>query len=76
MGHVRQARRHPDDRPGGFRAARRPVLGLVRFVSAVLERIRTAGEWKQLYARYIGTRIQPRIPGAPAPQYCGASCMD
>jgi polar amino acid transport system substrate-binding protein len=49
---------------------------LVRFVNAVLERIRTDGEWKQLYARYIGTRIQPRIPDPPAPSYCGASCLD
>ena len=49
---------------------------LVRFVNAVLERIRTDGEWKQLYARYIGTRIQTRIPDPPAPTYCGASCMD
>jgi polar amino acid transport system substrate-binding protein len=49
---------------------------LVRFVNAVLERIRTDGEWKQLYARYIGTRIQSRIPGPPAPAYCSASCKD
>ena len=46
---------------------------LVRFVNAVLERIRMDGEWKRLYARYIGTRIQPQIPGPPAPLYCGAS---
>jgi polar amino acid transport system substrate-binding protein len=49
---------------------------LVRFVNAVLERMRTDGEWKQLYAHYIGTRIQPQIPDPPAPLYCGASCMD
>ena len=49
---------------------------LVRFVNAVLEQMRTDGEWKQLYARYIGTRIQPQIPDPPAPLYCGASCMD
>jgi polar amino acid transport system substrate-binding protein len=49
---------------------------LVRFVNAVLEQMRTDGEWKQLYAHYIGTRIQPRIPDPPAPLYCGASCLD
>jgi len=49
---------------------------LVRFVNAVLERLRTDGEWTRLYARYIGTRIQPRIPAPPAPAYCGASCKD
>jgi polar amino acid transport system substrate-binding protein len=49
---------------------------LVRFVNAVLERMRTDGEWKRLYARYIGTRIQPRIPDPPAPLYCGATCKD
>jgi polar amino acid transport system substrate-binding protein len=49
---------------------------LVRFVNAVLERIRTDGEWKRLYAHYIGTRIQPHIPDPPAPLYCGASCKD
>jgi polar amino acid transport system substrate-binding protein len=49
---------------------------LVRFVNAVLEQMRTDGEWTQLYARYIGTRIQPRIPDPPAPRYCGASCLD
>jgi polar amino acid transport system substrate-binding protein len=49
---------------------------LVRFVNAVLERIRTDGEWTQLYSRYFGTRIQPRIPSPPAPLYCDAACMD
>ena len=49
---------------------------LVRFVNAVLERMRTDGEWRHLYAHYIGTRIQPHIPDPPAPVYCGASCMD
>ena len=49
---------------------------LVRFVNAVLERLRTDGEWKQLYTRYLGTRIQPRIPNPPAPIYCTTSCKD
>jgi polar amino acid transport system substrate-binding protein len=49
---------------------------LVRFVNAVLERMRTDGEWERLYTHYIGTRIQPRIPAPPAPLYCGASCGD
>jgi polar amino acid transport system substrate-binding protein len=49
---------------------------LVRFVNAVLERMRTDGEWKRLYAQYIGTRVQPQIPNPPAPLYCGASCKD
>jgi polar amino acid transport system substrate-binding protein len=61
--------------PQGF-AMPKDSKDLVRFVNAVLERIRTDGEWKQLYARYIGTRIQPRIPDPPAPLYCGPSCMD
>jgi polar amino acid transport system substrate-binding protein len=49
---------------------------LVRFVNAVLEQMRTDGEWTRLYARYIGTRIQPHIPNPPAPTYCVASCKD
>jgi polar amino acid transport system substrate-binding protein len=49
---------------------------LVRFVNAVLEQLRTDGLWKQLYARYLGTRIQPHVPSPPAPLYCAASCLD
>ena len=49
---------------------------LVRFVNAVLEQLRTDGEWKRLYARYIGARIQPRIPDPPSPIYCDTSCRD
>ncbi len=49
---------------------------LVRFVNAVLERLRTDGEWTRLYARYLGTRIQPQIPKPPAATYCTTSCKD
>jgi len=49
---------------------------LVRFVNAVLEQMRIDGEWTRLYARYLGSRIQPGIPGPPAPTYCSASCKD
>jgi polar amino acid transport system substrate-binding protein len=49
---------------------------LVRFVNAVLARMRADGEWKRLYARYIGTRLQPQIPDPPAPLYCGSTCKD
>ena len=49
---------------------------LVRFVNAVLEQMGTDGEWQRLYARYIGTRLQPQIPSPPTPLYCTAACMD
>src|SRR5262249_23688912 len=49
---------------------------LVRCVNAVLERLRTDGEWKRLSPRYIETRILSRIPNPPAPTYCTTSCKD
>jgi polar amino acid transport system substrate-binding protein len=49
---------------------------LVRFVNAVLEQMRTDGEWALLYERYFGTRLQPQVPSPPAPLYCAASCLD
>jgi polar amino acid transport system substrate-binding protein len=49
---------------------------LVRFVNAVLEQMRTDGEWALLYQQYFGTRLQPQVPSPPAPLYCAASCMD
>jgi polar amino acid transport system substrate-binding protein len=49
---------------------------LVRFVNAVLEQMRTDGEWALLYKQYFGARLQPRVPTPPAPLYCAASCMD
>lgn len=63
------------DEPQGLGMSKN-AKDLVRFVNAVLEQLRADGEWKQLYARYIGTRVQPHIPDPPAPSYCDASCLD
>jgi polar amino acid transport system substrate-binding protein len=41
---------------------------LVRFVNAVLEQMRTDGEWTALYKEWIGTRLGP-VPAPPAPSY-------
>lgn len=40
----------------------------VRFVNAVLDRMRADGVWTQLYRRWIGTRLGP-IPAPPPPTY-------
>ena len=42
--------------------------GLVRFVNAVLERMRTDGRWTALYKEWFGTRLGP-VPAPPAPSY-------
>lgn len=63
------------DEPQGLGMAKN-AKDLVRFVNAVLEQLRTDGEWKRLYARYLGTRVQPQLPDPPAPRYCDASCLD
>ncbi|MEZ0094530.1 glutamate ABC transporter substrate-binding protein [Streptacidiphilus sp. EB129] len=39
---------------------------LVRFVNAVLERLRTDGTWAAIYTRWIGTRLGPVPPPPPA----------
>ena len=39
----------------------------VRFVNAVLQQLRTDGQWKASYARWLGLR--PKAP--PAAQYAG-----
>lgn len=43
---------------------------LVRFVNAVLEQMRTDGEWAKLYKEWFGTRLGP-VPPPPAPSYSG-----
>lgn len=40
----------------------------VRFVNAVLDRIRSNGVWTQLYETWIGARLGP-VPPPPAPTY-------
>jgi polar amino acid transport system substrate-binding protein len=41
---------------------------LVRFVNAVLARMRTDGQWTALYRQWIGNRLGP-VPAPPAAQY-------
>lgn len=41
---------------------------LVRFVNAVLERMRTDGEWTSLYKQWFGTVLGP-VPAPPTPVY-------
>jgi len=41
---------------------------LVRFVNAVLERMRTDGTWTKLYKRWFGIRMGP-VPPPPPPSY-------
>jgi polar amino acid transport system substrate-binding protein len=52
-------------------AMSRNAPDLVRFVNAVLERMRTDGEWTKLYKKWFGTRLEPRVPAPPAPSYTG-----
>ncbi|HVV19664.1 MAG TPA: glutamate ABC transporter substrate-binding protein [Pseudonocardiaceae bacterium] len=40
----------------------------VRFVNGVLDHMRTAGTWTQLYRRWLGTRMGP-VPAPPQPTY-------
>jgi polar amino acid transport system substrate-binding protein len=42
----------------------------VRFVNGVLERTRTDGTWRQIYARWLGTLAGP-APASPTPHYSG-----
>jgi polar amino acid transport system substrate-binding protein len=41
---------------------------LVRFVNAVLERMRTDGTWTNVYNKWFGNRLGP-VPSPPAPTY-------
>jgi polar amino acid transport system substrate-binding protein len=41
----------------------------VRFVNAVLERLRQNGRWKELYKEYLGTSLSAEVPEPPAAQY-------
>lgn len=41
---------------------------LVRFVNAVLEKMRTDGMWTALYKQWYGVRLGP-VPAPPAPSY-------
>jgi polar amino acid transport system substrate-binding protein len=44
---------------------------LVRFVNAVLERMRTDGTWTQLYRRWFVPGLGTTVPAPPAPKYAG-----
>lgn len=54
--------------PHGIITAKRNT-DLVRFTNAVLDRLRTNGTWKRLYARWMG-RFGP-VPNPPTPRYRG-----
>jgi polar amino acid transport system substrate-binding protein len=43
--------------------------GLVRFVNAVLERMKTDGTWTELYKRWFVPALGPTAPAPPAPSY-------
>jgi polar amino acid transport system substrate-binding protein len=51
-------------------AMSRNAPDLVAFVNAVLERMRTDGEWTKLYKKWFGTRLGT-VPAPPAPSYSG-----
>jgi polar amino acid transport system substrate-binding protein len=51
-------------------AMSRNAPDLLRFVNAVLERMRTDGTWTNLYRQWFGTRLGP-VPAPPAPSYSG-----
>ena len=44
---------------------------LVRFVNAVLERMRTDGTWARLYKQWFVPGLGPTVPAPPRPQYSG-----
>jgi polar amino acid transport system substrate-binding protein len=44
---------------------------LVRFVNAVLERMRTDGTWTRLYQQWFVPRLGTTVPAPPAPKYAG-----
>lgn len=54
--------------PHGIITAKRNT-DLVRFVNAVLDRLRADGTWERIYARWMG-RFGP-VPKPPTPRYAG-----
>ncbi|WP_406281122.1 transporter substrate-binding domain-containing protein [Embleya sp. NBC_00896] len=44
-------------------------VDFVRFVNAVLERLRTNGRWKAMYADHLGTSLADTVPEPPAAVY-------
>ena len=44
---------------------------LVRFVNAVLQRMRTDGTWTYLYRQWFGSWLGRKVPAPPAPTYSG-----
>jgi polar amino acid transport system substrate-binding protein len=55
-----------DDNPIGV-AMKKDATDLVRFINAVLERIRADGTWKALYRRWLGP--YSAVPMPPRPRY-------